>query len=140
MLLVALSWGNVRAQDPLTQGRIRTEVRAVLSEQLDAWNRGDLDGFMRHYWRSDSLRFVTKSGLLLGFDSLSARYARSYQAGGQMGTLGFDLLRIDVLDRKTVLVIGRWHVSSVAKPSQGHFTLLFTKTDERWVIALDHTS
>ena len=30
------------------------EIRAVLQAQLEAWNRGDIDGFMKGYARSDS--------------------------------------------------------------------------------------
>src|SRR5205085_9065291 len=29
-----------------------SEIRAVLSAQQEAWNRGDIEGFMNGYWRS----------------------------------------------------------------------------------------
>ena len=28
------------------------KVRAVLDAQVKAWNKGDLEGFMRGYWKS----------------------------------------------------------------------------------------
>ncbi len=141
--------GTLRAQTPAAQSAplaaasvasLRSEVRALLEAQRLAWNRGDLDGFMSAYWHSDSLRFVTRSGLLLGYDSLAARYRRTYQADGRMGSLGFDLLRIDALDATTALVIGRWSVSGVPQPGQGHFTLLVRRIGGQWRIVLDHTS
>src|SRR5262245_17727403 len=30
---------------------------AILRAQADAWNRGDIDGFMAHYWKSEQLTF-----------------------------------------------------------------------------------
>ena len=33
------------------------KIEAVLHEQADAWNRGDIEAFMEHYWKSDSLTF-----------------------------------------------------------------------------------
>ena len=32
-------------------------VRAVVTAQIDAWNRGDLDGYMAGYWKSPDLVF-----------------------------------------------------------------------------------
>ena len=119
---------------------LSAEARTLLETQAAAWNRGDLEAFMQAYERTDSLRFVTRAGLLLGYDSLYARYRRTYQADGQMGTLHFDLLRVDVLDARTALVIGRWRVADVPRPGQGHFTLLLRRRSGRWQIALDHTS
>ena len=33
------------------------EVKAVWTAQAEAWNRGDLDGFMAGYWKSPDLVF-----------------------------------------------------------------------------------
>ena len=33
------------------------DVRAVWTAQVEAWNRGDLDGFMAGYWKSPDLVF-----------------------------------------------------------------------------------
>ncbi len=38
------------------------EIRVVLEQQVQAWNRGDLEGFMAHYWRSDDLVFKSPKG------------------------------------------------------------------------------
>lgn len=36
---------------------IEAEIRAVLSAQVAAWNRGDIDGFMNGYARSPATEF-----------------------------------------------------------------------------------
>ena len=34
-------------------------ITALLQAQDAAWNRGDIEGFMRGYWESDELRFAS---------------------------------------------------------------------------------
>jgi len=36
-------------------------IITVMDKQMAAWNRGDLEGFMQGYWKSDSLMFVSPS-------------------------------------------------------------------------------
>ena len=38
-------------------------IRRLLQQQTEAWNRGDLEGFMQTYWKSDSLMFVGRNGV-----------------------------------------------------------------------------
>ena len=38
-------------------------IRSLLYKQQDAWNAGDIEGFMEYYWKSDSLCFMTKDGV-----------------------------------------------------------------------------
>ena len=35
------------------------EIRAALTDQQAAWNRGDLDAFMAGYWNSPDLTFFS---------------------------------------------------------------------------------
>lgn len=39
----------------------RQAILKVMSDQQTAWNKGDIDGFMQGYWKSDSLVFVGKT-------------------------------------------------------------------------------
>ncbi len=146
-LLVALLLGvallvsaPLRAQPDGSSAAIRAELASLLRAQRDAWNRGDLDSFMQPYWRSDSLRFVGKSGVTYGYDSLVARYRRTYGQGAEMGQLEFTLLHTDVLSPDAALMVGRWQLQHRGKALGGHFTLLWRRLDRRWRIVLDHTS
>ena len=38
------------------------EIRAVVKAQVAAWNRGDIDGFMEGYARSNATEFVSATG------------------------------------------------------------------------------
>ena len=44
-----------------------TEVRAVWTAQVEAWNRGDLDGFVAGYWKSPDLVFFSNGAETRGF-------------------------------------------------------------------------
>ena len=80
-----------------TQNSIKNDldiVRNNMSEQENSWNNGDIPGFMKHYWTSDSLSFVGKSGLNRGWKKTLDNYLISYDNKDKMGTLYFNNLPI----------------------------------------------
>ncbi len=46
---------SASAQDPA-----ETKIRQLMQTQIEAWNKGDIEGFMATYWKSDSLLFIGK--------------------------------------------------------------------------------
>jgi hypothetical protein len=119
---------------------IQQEIKSTMNSQQKAWNAGDLVGFMNGYWESDSLRFLGKDGVTLGWKSSLERYQRSYPSREKMGTLRFDDLRIEVLNGKDAYVDGRWNLFRSSDTLSGHFTLLWKRINGRWVIVSDHSS
>jgi uncharacterized protein (TIGR02246 family) len=118
----------------------RAAILQVLQGQADAWNRGDLDGFMDGYWHSDDLTYVSKSEAH-GWEALRDHYRQDYQAEGrEMGRLTFGDVQIDVLAPDAAWVRGRWKVTTTSKEVGGWFTLIFKKRPEGWRIVHDHTS
>ena len=83
-------------------------IEQKMNSQEDAWNRGDLEGFMNGYWHSDSLKFIGKAGLTYGWDTTLANYKKSYPDTDAMGRLTFDNLSIEMIDSDVILVIGKW--------------------------------
>ena len=53
-----------------------TEIRAVIDAQVVAWNRGDVDGYMEGYVRSDRLEFVSNGKITRGWKTVRDRYRR----------------------------------------------------------------
>jgi ketosteroid isomerase-like protein len=119
---------------------IQQEIKSTMNSQQKAWNAGDLVGFMNGYWESDSLRFLGKDGVTLGWKSSLERYQRSYPSREKMGTLRFEELRIEVLNGKNAYVDGRWNLFRSSDTLSGHFTLLWKRINGRWVIVSDHSS
>jgi len=117
-------------------------VRRVLAEQVAAWNRGDLEGFMRGYWKSDSLSFYSGGTVTHGWQETHDRYQRRYQAEGrEMGTLVFDLHDVTVLGRAHAMVRGGWSLQMKDGQPRGLFTLWLRWFPEAgWRVVHDHTS
>ena len=111
-----------------------------MNDQVAAWNRGDIDGFMRGYWNSDDLIFVSGDNVTRGWRPTLERYKRSYDSRAKMGTLAFSDLEIKVLSRDAAVVLGSWALARDKDNPHGKFTLTFRRFREGWRIIIDHTS
>jgi len=116
-------------------------IRAVLTDQETAWNRGELDGFMKGYWKSDQLRFYSGGTVTSGWQATLDRYRKRYQAEGkEMGKLTFTDLEIEVLGPDAAMARGRWKLKLAKENPEGLFTLILKKFPDGWKIVHDHTS
>ena len=135
-LLLALSTVSNSAETP------ESAIRAVLSAQVAAWNRGDIRAFMNGYERSEQTTFVGAT-VTKGHAEVLASYLKRYPTREAMGSLTFSGLEIRPLGDAYVSVLGHFHLDRSAAaggPKSGIFTLLFRKTPLGWKIILDHTS
>lgn len=115
-------------------------IREVLAEQQECWNEGDLDCFMQGYWKSEQLVFVGKSGLTYGWQKTLNNYRKSYPDKAAMGQLTFQLLQLDPISEDFWSVIGKWSLQRKEDNPNGHFSLIFRRLGEDWVIISDHSS
>ena len=60
------------------QSKDELAIRKTLDEQTVAWNRGDIDNFMKGYWENDSLMFIGKSGVTYGWTNTLNNYKKGY--------------------------------------------------------------
>ena len=139
-LLLTCAGTSLAAEPPTSDPR--AGVRAVLDAQVEAWNRGDLEGFMAGYWRSPELVFCTGATVTKGWDATIERYRRRYQAEGrEMGTLRFDSVEVLPMGAYAAAARGAWRLRmSDGKEPHGLFTLLLRRIDGAWRIVHDHTS
>ncbi len=133
-LFLFLFVAAVRAGEPVA------EIKAVLAAQTDAWNRGDLDGFMRAYWRSDELRFTSDGTVTRGWKSTLKRYKKRYPEKAAMGALTFTIQEVTVLAPDAAVVFGKWELAREQGHPWGWFTLTLRQLPEGWRIVADHTS
>lgn len=131
---------SVAAQAAADRGRIESDIRKVMSDQAAAWNRGDIDGFMRGYWNSEDLVFVSGDSVTRGWRPTLERYKKSYDSREKMGALTFSDLEITVLSRDAAVVLGSWALAREKDNPHGKFTLTFRRFREGWRIIMDHTS
>ncbi len=120
--------------------QIVAETRAVLDAQAAAWNRGDIDGFMNGYARSDATEFVSGDSLTRGWQTVRDRYKKKYDSREKMGTLTFSEVNVTPLSRDAAIVIGRWKLVRKSDTPHGRFTLIFRRMPDGWRIVHDHTS
>lgn len=114
-------------------------IRKVMDDQALAWNRGDIDGFMQGYWKSEKLTFVS-TNVTRGWQQTLDRYKKSYDSREKMGTLTFSDLEITVLSKDAAVVLGSWSLKRANDMPGGKFTLIFRKFKEGWRVVHDHTS
>jgi ketosteroid isomerase-like protein len=140
LLWVPVTDGHAQGKGRHGSSRPEAAIRAVLEAQAEAWNRGDIDGFMEGYLRSDSTRFASGGSIVRGWQTVRDRYRQRYNSAEKMGRLTFSDLEITVLSPRSALVFGRWRVERAADAPSGLFTLHFVHTKAGWRIAADHTS
>jgi uncharacterized protein (TIGR02246 family) len=117
-----------------------TPVRAVLDAQVEAWNRGDIEGFMDGYARSPDTTFISDNNFTRGWQKVHDRYQKNYDSREKMGTLTFSDLETRLLSSDAAVTIGRWHLQLANSQPHGRFTLIFRRTRQGWRIVHDHTS
>jgi beta-aspartyl-peptidase (threonine type) len=120
--------------------RIAAEIRQVMDAQVAAWNAGDIDAFMRGYWNSPDLVFVSGDTVTKGWQPTIDRYKKRYDSRAKMGTLAFSDLEIEVLSKDAAKVLGSWSLAREADNPKGKFTLIFRRFKDGWRIVHDHTS
>jgi uncharacterized protein (TIGR02246 family) len=119
----------------------RKEIRQVLDDQAAAWNKSDLDGFMKGYWKSDKLTFFSGDKKTAGWQATLERYQKKYQGeGNEIGQLAFSDLDIELLGPDAALVRGRFTLVTTKGKPTGLFSLILKKLPDGWRIVHDHTS
>ncbi|HUP18483.1 MAG TPA: DUF4440 domain-containing protein [Gemmatimonadota bacterium] len=138
----AVSIGN---ESSGRSGEFTSEDRAVIARvlevQADAWNRGDLEGFMDGYWNDPDLVFTSGARVQRGWDITLERYRATYgESPETMGRLSFSDLEVYALQPDAAWVLGRWYLDRGGDEVGGVFTLVFRRIRGEWKIVHDHTS
>ena len=116
------------------------EIVKILDAQTAAWNRGDVEGFMQTYWKSDSLLFIGKNGVSRGWTSALNNYKKNYPDTAAMGHLEFNIIHVKKISADYAYLVGKWMLTRSIGNISGHFDLLMRKIKGRWVIVSDHSS
>jgi beta-aspartyl-peptidase (threonine type) len=141
LVLLAYLFLGTPAASAQDSAKEEKAIRAVLDEQVTAWNKGDLLGFMKGYWESDRLSFFSGNAKASGWKGTLERYQKKYQGEGkEMGKLAFEELSVEMLGADHSLVRGRFRLRLTKDSPTGIFTLILQKTPAGWRIIHDHTS
>jgi uncharacterized protein (TIGR02246 family) len=119
------------------------DIRAMLQNSQNNWNRGDLPAFAADYEDSPDTTFVGKEVTHGGTAAILARYQKHYPNREAMGTLTFSEISVRVLSPEFVLATGKYalaRTSAGGGDASGRFTLVVHKTAKGWKIIHDHSS
>ena len=134
LLLFALNAGAFADETDLAA------IKRTLADQVAAWNRGDIPGFMDGYWKSEKLRFASGGSITHGWQTTLERYLKRYPDKAAMGTLTFTDHEVTQLAPDAALVFGKWELQRAHDKPWGLYTLVLRKLEGRWLIVSDHTS
>ena len=115
-------------------------VESILKVQSESWNKGDIDGFMQTYWKSDNLQFIGSQGVTYGWQNTLEGYKKRYPDKKAMGKLTFEIKDMTQHSRKVVSLTGSWALEREKDNPGGHFLLIWRKIKGQWRIVADHTS
>jgi hypothetical protein len=134
-LLTCFHNNTTNAQNPDEKSILR-----ILDDQTKYWNQGDIDGFVKGYWKNDSLMFIGQSGITYGYQNTINNYKKNYSDTAKMGTLHFEIIKLQKLSGEYYFVVGKWFLKRSVGDLKGMYTLLFRKINNEWVIIVDHSS
>lgn len=115
-------------------------IKVVMEEQSQCWSKGDIEGFMKGYWMSDSLRFLGRRGLTYGWQTTLDNYKRSYPNPSSMGELRFNHILFEPLGNDKIFAVGKWALYREKDTLSGYYSLIWKKIDEKWKVIFDHTN
>lgn len=118
----------------------KTAILKVLENQRQAWNKGEMENYMKGYWKSDSLLFVGKNGPTYGWQKTLDNYKKGYPDKSAMGFLTFGIKKVEFLSKEQAFVLGSWNLKREKDEPKGYFTLLLRKIDGEWKVVVDHSS
>ncbi len=124
----------------MATGNDERQIRDMLAAQVREWNNGNMEGYMKGYWESDSLLFIGSKGPNYGYATTLANYKKRYPDAEHTGTLTSTVLSMKRLSPEYYFVVGRWALSRKAGDVGGSYTLLIRKIKGQWVIVADHSS
>jgi len=115
-------------------------ISKAIGDQVEAWNKGNIDDFMKTYWENDSLVFIGHGGITYGYSNTLNGYKKTYDSPDKMGKLYFADVTLKQLSGEYYFVTGKWFLKRKAGDIGGYYTLLFRKIGGKWVIVCDHSS
>jgi len=115
----------------------KTAILKVMKDQEIAWSQNDLEGFMKGYIKSDSLKFFGKSGLTKGWQQTLDNYKKGYPTKDHSGTLNFEIIDISPIENQSYWVMGKYFLSRKVGDANGVFLVVFKKINNEWKIVAD---
>ena len=137
LFLLCLTFVVMSCMAQTTETEDKEAILAVMKTQEKAWSNNDLEGFMKGYWKNDSLKFYGSNGLTKGWQQTLDNYKKGYPTKNDSGTLTFTIDDISKIDSGSYWVMGQYHLKRPVGDANGVFLIIFKKINGVWKIVAD---
>jgi len=120
-----------KSQTQNTEAQDKAAILKVMKDQEIAWSNNDLEGFMKGYIKSDSLKFYGKGGLTKGWQQTLDNYKKGYPTKQHSGTLTFTVNDISKIENDSYWVMGEYFLSREVGDANGVFMIIFKNILDR---------
>ncbi len=130
------------AQQLYTASRQQLDVTKVVIAQENAWNKGDLDGYLSYFHDADTTEAIL-NGPVHGLRAIRAAYHTSFPNHDAMGTLEQSSVEVRELGPDFALALGHYKLLRSRKnggDAEGNFTEVFEKTEQGWRLIFTETT
>ena len=125
-----------------TATREQLDVTKIVIAQENAWNKGDLDGYLSHFKDAKNTEAVL-NGPVMGLENIRTAYQHSFPNRDSMGQLEQSEVEVRELGADFALATGKYRLSRSKKAggdAQGTFTEIFEKTAEGWKLVFSQNT
>ncbi len=127
-----------------TPNKVSSEISKSFGEWTDAWNKGDIEGYLDGYSDIPSVRYVSGKKVTKGKENI-ANLFRDRGARGRLTLVHFETDCISDLD---AVCFGQYRLvecnndgpDDEGKTHEGCFTVHVRKIEGSWKIISDHSS
>ncbi|MGD8867999.1 MAG: nuclear transport factor 2 family protein [Gemmatimonadales bacterium] len=132
---------SAERDEPVDPAALRVAVDHLLTRSEEAWNAGDLEGFVGWYKRGSETTFLGSTGLTHGWEAIRNRYAGRFQPGAARDSLRFEDLETRPLAPSVGLATARYVLfQDDSVTATGVFTLIVERTPDGWRIIHDQSN
>lgn len=127
------------AHDP--QALAKSAVQ-LITNQMEAWNRGDLDGALQTYCPSADTLWVNHGGISRGFEQFARGMRKEFGVKKEsMGTLNIELVDVRHFgDGSDLLVVRWWIMKGSSRQMGGISTQLWSDCDGKMRVVFEHAT
>lgn len=120
---------------------LERSIETMLVRSADAWNRGDLDGFIAAYADGASTSLMTTDGPVFGRRTIRGLYAPRFEPGATRDSLRLEDLNVRPLPPLIGIVTGRYVLEREGTVTDsGWFSVVVRRAGDGWRIVHDHSS
>ena len=120
---------------------LQESIESLLQRSVEAWNAGDLDGYVATYADGASTAMLTPDGRVVGQEAIRSLAAPAFEPGAERDSIRFEDIEVRPLPPLIGIVTGRYlYERSGTVRTDGWFTIVVRRAGVGWRIVHDDRS